>query len=82
MKSSKTTLWPEIIVTNPPACSADVFIQLVERNQDVDSQGHETYSPSPNILFVKKGNKWQRSSNGITVTDDGERDGKINFQEF
>ena len=75
-KSSKDTPWPEIQVTNPPSCSADIFIQLVERKQDFSPQRHEQYVPSPNLLFVKKGNNWQRTSNGITILDEGCLDGK------
>ena len=33
-KQNKATLWPAIKVTNPPSCSADVFIQLVECKEE------------------------------------------------
>ena len=75
---NNATLWPEIQITNPPACSADIYIQLVEQpKKDVRHQGQEGYVPSPNILFIKKLKDWQQCSNGITVIDDGDgNDGK------
>ena len=77
---NNTTLWPEIQITNPPACSATIYIQLVEQPKpDVNHQGQEGYVPSPNILFIKKSKNWQSCSNGITVIDDGDgNDGKRN----
>ena len=83
---NNATLWPEIQITNPPACSADIYIQLVEQpKQDAGHQGQEGYVPSPNKLFIKKSKNWQPCSNGITVIDDGDgndgdgrdKDGKI-----
>ena len=75
---SNATLWPEIHITNPPACSATIYIQLVEQpKKDFRHQGQEGYVPSPNILFIKKLKNWQPCSNGITVIDDGDgNDGK------
>ena len=74
---NNATLWPQIQITNPPACSATIYIQLVEKLKKMTDQKHEVYVPSPNILFIKKLKNRQPCSNGITVINDGDgNDGK------
>jgi hypothetical protein len=65
--------WPQIQVTNPPSCPADVWIQLVENKSPVN--GQDNPSPSPNGLFHKKKGEWA-APYGIIIHDNGEKDGK------
>ena len=62
--------WPEILISKPPQCSADVWIQLVQHKNH--PQGDDNPCPSPNRLFIKKGKDWSAPQNGITITDPGD----------
>ena len=71
--------WPEIRVTDPPSCPADIWIQLVENKSSVDGQHNPV--PSPNGLFHKKGREWT-APHGIIIQDTGEEDGMRNAKNI
>ena len=66
--------YPEIHISNPPPCPAQVWVQCVEYNYDPSV--HANPSPNPNGLFIKKG-KEQYPPEGVAIIEDGERDGRI-----
>ena len=78
----KESSWPEIRITDAPACPADIWIQLVENKTSVD--GHHNPVPSPNGLFHKKGREWT-APHGIIIQDgsnnpNGKNDGMKNTE--
>jgi hypothetical protein len=81
IKSKRTmnngSSWPEIHVTDAPACPADIWIQLVENRSPVD--GHDNPYPSPNGLFHKRSREWT-APHGIIIHDNGEKDGVVKLK--
>ena len=72
--SKNDTTWPELHINNPPACPAEIWVQLVEHKNHKDKP-----CPSPNKLFHKKGKFWT-SSDRVIILDSGEQDGNgFNF---
>jgi len=76
-KVNNESCWPEIVVTDAPACPADVWIQLVEITNPVDKNGNPC--PSPNGLFHKRSREWT-APRGIIVQDNGEKDGVVKLR--
>ena len=69
--------WPELQITEPPSCPAEIWIQLVEQKNDSENNP----CPSPNGLFLKQYQKDKdlASPHGIEIQSDGDLDGKKTF---
>merc|ERR1712018_78122 len=74
---SNGTSWPEIQITDPPACPAELWVQLVEQKDDDQNKPR----PSPNFVVLKKQKnnkkKYFHSPQEVTVASDGAEDGII-----
>ena len=66
--------WPEIIISDSTAFGASIWIQLVEKENEDETQPR----PSPNGLFLKKDKKGKaKTPDGIEIKSHGDHDGEI-----
>ena len=67
---------PAIHISNPPPCPAQVWVQCVDYNYDPNV--HINPTPNPNGIFIKT-EKERYPPTGVSIIDDGEKDGKMPF---
>ena len=65
--------WPEIRISDTTAFGASIWIQLVEKENEDESQPR----PSPNGLFLKKDkNGNEKTPHGIEIDSNGDHNGE------